>query len=186
MEPPRPRSPREVVFSLEMALMVFTVVLALIGSSFFLGYKRGLEEKPASSAGLGGIEMADPGGIYIPDTGPGPRTTLRPSEHDYTVVIRAEPVNEDILKRLEMELTEASAKGSRQAGFDIPWFIYRSESASPLYYLAVGIGRTATDPELEKVRLIFNDMDGLTMSRVPKPYLGCATSQFRQLGESVF
>lgn len=185
MREARPRSPREVVFALDTAMIFFAVAVALVTSSYFLGYKRGQEEKPAGLAG--DIEVVDPDRINFRNLEAGPRPTMRPPEQDYTVLLRSEPATGDIPERLELELAEAVNKGRQLAGFDIQGFIFRSEGNSGQYYhLTVGLGSTVNDQELNKLLQIYNKMDGITFSRVPQPYLGCQVAPIRDLGTPVY
>lgn len=184
---PRPRSPREVVFALDTALIFFTVILALVGCSYFIGYKRGQEEKPAGLAGAAEIEMRDPARITFRNLGSGPRTTIRPPEQDYTLIIRKEPATDnDIPERLELELAEALQRGKQQSGKEIPGFIFRTAGNDPHYILAVGLGQTANDQNLNELLQVYYAMEGVTLSREPKPYRGCRIAPIRELGTPVY
>lgn len=183
---PRPKSPREVVFALDTALIFFTVVLALIGSSYFIGYKRGQEERPAGLAGVSEIEIADPNRLNIRNLSPAPRAAVRPPETDYTLIIRKEPATDDLPERLELELSEALARGRREAGRDFPGFIFRTGGNDPHYILAVGLGQSANDQELNRLLQIYNVMEGINLSRQPRPYLGCRIAPIRELGTPVY
>lgn len=185
-EPQRPRSPREVVFALDTALVFFTVVLALVGCSYFIGYKRGQEERPAGLAGVTEIETADPGRLNIRHLSPPPRSAMRPPEHDYTLIIRKETASDDLPERLELELAEALARGRQELGRDIPGFIFRTTGADPHYILAVGLGQSANDQELNRLLKVYNDMEGINLSRQPRPYLGCRIAPVRELGTAVY
>ena len=184
---PRPRSPREVVFALDTAFIVFIAMLALVGSSYFLGYKRGQEEKPAGLAGLGDMEVSDPDRLSLRNLAPAPRAILRPSDQDYTLVLRTEPGSDDLSERLELELAEAVANGRQRGAGDIPSFIFRTSGNDPRYILAVGLGSSANDAELTRLQLqIFNPMEGITLSLEPRPYIGCRIAPVRELGTPVF
>lgn len=185
-EPPRPRSSREVVFALDTAFIFFTVALALIGSSYFLGYKRGQEERPTGMAGVADIDAADPGRINIRNLAPPPRSATRPAEQDWTLVLRTEPASDDLPERLELELAEAVARGRQESGREAPGFIFRTAGNNPLYILAVGLGKTANDEELNDLFKIYNRMEGMTFSRVPRPYIGCSIAPVRELGTAVY
>ena len=185
-EPPaRPRTPREVVFSLDAAIVFFMAILAMVGSSYFLGYKRGQEERPVGLAGEG-IENADAERIPFHRLRPPPRSAVRPAGQDYTLVIRTEPAGGDMPERLEMELAEALARGRREAGADIPGFIFQTGGAEPRYILAVGLGKTAGDPDLDRLLKIYYKMDGIPLSREPAPYRGCRIALVGELGVPVF
>lgn len=183
---PRIRSPREVVFGLDTALVFFTVVLALVGSSYFIGYKRGQEERPAGLAGAAEIETANPEQVNIRHLSPPPRAAMRPPEHDYTLIIRKETAADDLPERLELELAEALARGRQEQGKNFPGFIFRTAGADPHYILAVGLGQSANDQELNRLLKIYNDMEGITLSRQPRPYLGCRIAPVKELGTSVY
>lgn len=183
---PRPRSPREVVFALDTAFIFFSVVLALIGSSYFLGYKRGQEEMPASMTGVGDIEVVDPGRINLRHLSPAPRAAIRPSEQDFTLILRTEPATDGLPERLELELAEAVVRGNQAGGDDIQGFIFRTSGADPRYVLSVGLGRTANDGELNRLLQIYNKMEGITLSREPRPYIGCRIAPVRELGAPVY
>ncbi len=184
---PRPRSPREVVFALDTAFIFFTVVLALVGSSYFLGYKRGQEERPAGLAGVGDMEVSDPDRLSLRNLAAAPRATLRPSEQDYTLVLRTEPASDDLPERLELELAEAVARGKQKGAGNIPSFIFRTGGSDPRYILAVGLGSSANDAELTRLQLqIYNPMEGITLSREPRPYIGCRIAPVRELGTPVY
>lgn len=185
-EPQRVRSPREVVFALDTALVFFTVILALIGSSYFIGYKRGQEERPAGLAGASEIEVSDPNRLNIRHLSPPPRSAMRPPEHEYTLIIRKETASDDLPERLELELAEALARGRQELGRDIPGFIFRTSGADPHYIMAVGLGQSANDQELNRLLKIYNDMEGITLSRQPRPYLGCRIAPVRELGTAVY
>lgn len=185
-EPARARSPKEVVFALDTALVFFTVILALLGCSYFIGYKRGQEERPAGLAGLSEIETEDPNRLNIRHLSPPPRSAMRPPEHDYTLIIRKETASDDLPERLELELAEALARGRREVGRDIPGFIFRTTGADPHYILAVGLGQNANDQELNRLLKIYNDMEGINLSRQPRPYLGCRIAPVRELGTAVY
>lgn len=182
---PRPRSPRELVFTLEIGLIFFSVAFALVAASYFLGYKRGQEEKPVGPV-AGDIESASPDRINLRDLEVIPRSTVQPPEQGYTLLLRSVPEAEAMQDRLELELSEAVTLGRQKAGFDIQGFIFRSEGASPRYYLTVGLGGAINDPELDKLRQIYTRMDGITLSRVPTPYLECRIAPIRDLGVSVY
>ncbi|MCD8351908.1 MAG: hypothetical protein LUC93_14970 [Planctomycetaceae bacterium] len=183
---PRPKSPREVVFALDTALICFTIVLALVGSSYFIGYKRGQEERPAGLAGVAEIETADPNRLNIRNLTPPPRAAFRPPETDYTLIIRKEPATDDLPERLELELAEALARGRREAGRDFPGFIFRTGGNDPHFIIAVGLGQSANDGELSRLLQIYNVMEGVTLSRQPRPYLGCRIAPIRELGTPVY
>lgn len=186
-KPPRPRSRKEVVFALDTAFIFFTVMLALVGSSYFLGYKRGQEERPAGLTGLGDIEVTDPDHLNLRHLDPAPRTSVRPSEQDYTLILRTETVSDDLPERLELELAEAVARGKQGVGgMDVQGFIFRTGGTDPRYVLAVGLGRTANDADLEKLRQVYYKMEGVTLSREPKPYIGCRIAPVRELGTLVY
>lgn len=185
-QPARPRSPREVVFALDTAFIFFTIVLALVGSSYFIGYKRGQEERPTGLVGIGDVDVADPAHIGIRNLAPPPRTTVRPSEQDYTLVLRTEPVTDDPTERLQLELAEAMARGKQAGGGDVQGFIFRTGGNDPRYVLAVSLGRTINDPDLEKLRKIYNDLTGITLSREQKPYVGCRIAPVKELGTLVY
>ncbi len=183
---PRAKSPREVVFALDTALICFTVILALVGSSYFIGYKRGQEERPAGLAGIADIETADPTRVGIRNLSPPPRAAFRPPETDYTLVIRIEPATDELPERLELELAEALARGRKEIGREIPGFIFRTQGADPHYILAVGLGQSVTDQELNRLLQIYNVMEGINLSRQPRPYIGCRIAPIRELGVAVY
>lgn len=183
---PRTRSPGEVVFALDTALVFFTVILALLGSSYFIGYKRGQEERPAGLAGLSEIETEDPNRLNIRHLSAPPRSAMRPPENNYTLIIRKESAADDLPERLELELAEALARGRREVGRDIPGFIFRTAGADPHYILAVGLGQNANDQELNRLLKIYNDMEGINLSRQPRPYLGCRIAPVKELGTAVY
>lgn len=182
---PRPKSPREVVIALDTALIVFVMVVALVGSSYFIGYKRGQEERPVGIAGVGDIETADPSRLNIRNLSPAPRSAMRP-EQEYTLIIRREPATDELPERLELELAEALARGAREFGREIPGFIFRTGGADPHYILAVGLGQTANDAELGRLLKIYNEMEGINLSRQSRPYLGCRIAPVRELGTPVY
>lgn len=183
---PRPKSPREVVIALDTALIVFVMIVALVGSSYFIGYKRGQEERPVGIAGVGDIETADPSRLNIRNLSPPPRAAMRPPEQDYTLIIRREPATDELPERLELELAEALARGIRESGREIPGFIFRTGGADPHYILAVGLGQTANDAELARLLKIYNEMEGINLSRQSRPYLGCRIAPIRELGTPVY
>lgn len=183
---PRPRSPKEVVFSLDVALFCFLIVLGLVTSSYFIGYRRGQEERPAGLIGVTEIETADPGRLNIRHLSPPPRVALRPAETDYTLAIRKEPAGDELPERLELELGEALARGRRESGREIPGFIFRTSGTDPYYVLAVGLGHAANDQELGRLQKIFNEMEGINLSREPRPYGGCRIALIRELGTPVY
>jgi hypothetical protein len=183
---PRPKSPREVVFALDTALICFTIVLALVGSSYFIGYRRGQEERPAGLAGISEIETGDPERLGIRTLTPPPRAAMRPPETDFTLIIRKEPATDDLPERLELELAEALARGRNESGMDFPGFIFRTSGNDPHYILAVGLGQTVNDAGLNRLLQIYNVMEGITLSRQPRPYLGCRVAPVRELGTPVY
>jgi len=185
-EPPKPRSPREVVFALDTAFIFFTVVLALVGCSYFLGYKRGQEERPAGMAGLGEIDVVNPDRVGIRNLSPAPRATMRPPEQDFTLVLRTESASDDLPERLELELAEAVAKGRQQSGVEVQGFIFRTGGNDPRYVLTVGLARTATDAELNRLLEIYYKMEGMTLSRELRPYVGARIAPVRELGAAVY
>ena len=184
---PRPRSPREIVIALDTGLIFFTVVLALLGCSYFIGYKRGQEERPAGLAGIAEIETNDPNRLNLRNLSPAPRAAIRPPEQDYTLIIRKEPATEnDLPERLELELAEALARGRNQAGREIPGFIFRTVGNDPHFILAVGLGQSANDQSLNELLQIYYAMEGVTLSREPAPYRGCRIAPIRELGTPVY
>ncbi len=184
---PRPRSPRELVIALDTGLIFFTVVLALLGCSYFIGYKRGQEERPAGLAGAAEIETADPNRLNLRTLAPAPRSAIRPPEQDFTLIIRKEAATEnDLPERLELELAEAAARGREAAGREIPAFIFRTAGSDPQYILAVGLGQTANDQGLNELLQIYYAMEGVTLSREPAPYRGCRIAPIRELGTPVY
>ncbi|MDR0361700.1 MAG: hypothetical protein LBJ46_03290 [Planctomycetota bacterium] len=183
---PRRRSAREVHFGLDTIFVLFVVVLALVGSTYFLGYKRGQEERPAGLVGLSDIENANPNMYGLRNFSPAARSTIRPPEQDFTLVLRTEPATDDPPERLEMELAEAMARGSREVGTEVPGFLFRNTRGEDVrYVLAVGLAKTANDPELERLLRIYNTMEGISLSREPRPYIGCQIAQVRDLGTPV-
>lgn len=183
---PRPKSPREVVFALDTALIAFTVVMLLVVCSYFIGYKRGQEERPAGLAGVAEIDTADPSRLNIRHLSPPPRAAMRPPEQEYTLIIRKEPASDELPERLELELAEALARGRAELGREIPGFIFRTAGTDPNYILAVGLGQTANDQELARMLKVYNDMEGINLSRQTRPYLGCRIAPIRELGTPVY
>lgn len=186
---PRPKrrsSPREVVFALDTAFIFFTVVLALIGCSYFLGYKRGQEERPNAMGTHGEIETSDPDRLEIHSMLPRARATITPSDQDFTLMLRTEPASDDLPERLELELAEAVARGRRQTGKDIQGFIFLTTGSEPRYVLTVGLGTSFTDQELNDLQKIYYQMDGLTMSREPAPYRASRVASVKELGRVVY
>ncbi len=184
--PPRQRTAREVVFALDTAFIFFLVVLALVGSSYFLGYKRGQEERPAGLAGLSDVESTDPDRRSRRHLAPPPRAAVRPSEADYTLILRTEPASDDLPERLEMELAEALTRGRQETQTDFPGFIFLTGGNDPRYILAVGLARTANDAELNRLMQLYNQMTKISLSREPRPYIGCRVAPVRELGTPVF
>lgn len=184
--PPRQRTTREVVFALDTAFIFFLVVLALVGSSYFLGYKRGQEERPAGLAGLSDVEVSDPDRLSLRHLAPPPRAAVRPSEADYTLILRTEPASDDLPERLEMELAEALTRGRQETQVDFPGFIFLTGGNDPRYILAVGLARTANDAELNRLMQLYNQMTKISLSREPRPYIGCRVAPVRELGTPVF
>lgn len=183
---PRPRAPREVVLALDTAFIVFLIVVALAGSSYFIGYKRGQEERPAGMVGLGDIQVANAEHLNLRHLSPAARTAVLPPDQDYTLVLRTEPASENLPERLEYELAEAMARGAREAGTDVQGFIFRNTKGNDTrFVLAVGLGRTPNDPELQKLLQIYNKMEGISLSREPRPYIGCQIAPIRELGVPV-
>ncbi|MDR1612219.1 MAG: hypothetical protein LBT97_05475 [Planctomycetota bacterium] len=183
---PRKRSMREVNFGLDTVFVLFVVVLALVGSTYFLGYKRGQEERPTGLVGLADIENANPDLYGLRNLSPAARSSIHPPEQDFTLVLRTEPAEEDTRDRLEMELAEAMARGSREVGTDVPGFLFRSSRGNDArYVLAVGLGKTPNDPELNRLLQVYNTMDGIALSREPRPYIGCQIAQVGDLGTPV-
>jgi len=183
---PRVRAPREVVLALDTAFIVFVIVLALAGSSYFLGYKRGQEERPAGLVGLGDIDSANPDSINLRHLSPPARAGVAPPEQDYTLVLRTEPAADNLPERLEYELAEAMARGGREAGLDLQGFIFRNTKGNDTrFVLAVGLAKTPNDPELQKLLQIFNKMEGISLSRESRPYIGCQIAPIRELGVPV-
>lgn len=184
---PRPHSPRELVIALDTGLIFFTVVLALLGCSYFIGYKRGQEERPAGLAGLVDIETADPERLNLRTLAPAPRAAFRPPEDGYTLIIRKEPATEnDLPERLELELAEAVARGRNAAGREVPGFIFRTVGNDPHYILAVGLGQSANDQGLNELLQVYYAMEGVTLSREPAPYRGSRIAPVRELGTPVY
>jgi hypothetical protein len=183
---PRRRSPREMVVSLNTAFLCFTVVLALVGCTYFLGYKRGQEERSALPAIDGGIGQGDPGRINPMRLEAAPRSVLRPADQDYTLIIRTEAADEELQERLVLELSEAVARGGLEGGGNVPGFIFKTGGTDPRYVLAVGIGKSVNDPVLDGLLKIYYRMDGLTLSREPTPYRGCRVAPVRELGSQVY
>lgn len=183
---PRRRSPREVVFALDTAFIFFTVVLALVGSAYFLGYKRGQEERPTGLAGVGDIEVSDPARLTLRNPVPvSSRATVRPAEQDFTLILRTEPAADNQPDRLELELAEAVAVGKQKGAGDVSGFIFRTEGNDPRYVLAVGLGKSANDAELNRLRTIYYQLEGVTLSREPRPYVGCRIAPVKDLGTLV-
>ena len=183
---PRPRSPREVVLSLDTAFFFFVIVLALVVTSFLIGYQRGQEERPTGLAGLGEIEIGDRDSLNIRHLAPPPRASIRPQEQDFTLIIRKEPATEDLPERLELELAEALARGRKEAGYDFPGFIFLTGGNDPSYILAVGLADKSNDPLLTRLNTVYYDMDGINLSRQPKPYRSCRVAPVRELGVLVY
>lgn len=183
---PRRRSMREVHFGLDTVFVLFVIVLALVGSTYFLGYKRGQEERPTGLVGLSDIENANPDLYGLRNLSPSARSSIHPPEQDFTLVLRTEPADEESRERLEMELAEAMARGSRETGAEVPGFLFRNSRGNDVrYVLAVGLGKTQNDPELNRMLQVYNTMEGITLSREPRPYIGCQIAQVRDLGTPV-
>ncbi|MDR2390728.1 MAG: hypothetical protein LBE84_03480 [Planctomycetota bacterium] len=183
---PRRRTSREMVVPLNTAFLCFTIILALAGCAYFLGYKRGREERPAAPAADGVIGQADPGRINPMRLEPAPRSVIRPTDQDYTLIIRTEAADGELLERLVLELSEAIAKGELDGGGTIPGFIFKTGGTDPRYVLAVGIGKSVNDQALDRLLKIYYRMDGLTLSREPTPYRGCRVAPVRELGSQVY
>lgn len=183
---PRVRKPREVVLALDTAFIMFVVIVALVGSSYFLGYKRGQEERPAGMAGMGDIETANPENFNLRHLSPAARSVTIPPEQDYTLVLRTEPATEELPERLEYELAEAMARGSREYGAQVQGFIFLNRTGNDSrFVLAVGLARTPNDADLNRLLQIYNRMEGISLSREPRPYIGCQIAPIRELGRLV-
>lgn len=183
LPPPRPKSPREVVFSLDSALFFFVIVLVLVGTSFLIGYRRGQEEKPTGLAGLS-LETMDGERLGIRYIVPLPRSSVKPPDHAFTLILRREPGSDELPERLEYELAEALTRGRKETGTEFPGFIFRTDGND--YILAVGLGKSSNDPELDRLYQIYNAMEGITLSRQPRPYLGCRVAPISELGTPVY
>ncbi|MDR3211052.1 MAG: hypothetical protein LBU79_03955 [Planctomycetota bacterium] len=180
---PRVRSPREVVVALDTAFIIFLVVLVLSGSAYFLGYKRGQEEKPIGPSSGELIDSVNPEQVSLRELAGRLRPVLVPPDQDYTLVLRTEPAVSEIPERLELELSEAVALGAKNFGAEIPAFIFRNTKGDDVrFILAVGLGRGLNDPDLNRLLQIYNQMEGVTLSREPRPYIGCQIAPVRELG----
>ncbi|GEM_PF-2089109 len=183
---PKVRKPREVNIALDSAFIIFIIIVALVGSSYFLGYKRGQEERPAGPIGLGDIENASADHVNLRHLSPASRATVLPPDQDYTLVLRTEPATEDLPERLEYELAEAIAKGSQQFGSPVQGFIFLNSTGNDArFVLAVGLARTPNDADLNRLMQIYNSMEGITLSRESRPYIGCQIAPIRELGRLV-
>ncbi|MDR1535151.1 MAG: hypothetical protein LBU64_08665 [Planctomycetota bacterium] len=184
--PPRPRSPREVVLALDMAFFCSLAFLGMAVCSYFIGYRRGQEERPASLVGGDDIFYADPNRLSPRRLAPAPRAVVSPGEQDYTLIIRTEAVDGELPERLELELAEAVAKGKLGGGDEVQGFIFKTGGTDPRFVLSVGLGKSANDPRLDKLLKIYYQMDGLTFSRETTPYRGCRVAPVRELGVQVY
>lgn len=183
---PKVRKPREVNIALDSAFIIFIIIVALVVSSYFLGYKRGQEERPAGPIGLGDIENATADHVNLRHLSPAARATVLPPDQDYTLVLRTEPATEDLPERLEYELAEAIAKGSQQFGSQVQGFIFLNSTGNDArFVLSVGLARTPNDADLNRLMQIYNSMEGITLSRESRPYIGCQIAPIRELGRLV-
>ncbi len=183
---PKVRKPREVNIALDSAFIIFIIIVALVGSSYFLGYKRGQEERPAGPIGIGDIENVSADHVNLRHLSPAARTTVIPPDQDYTLVLRTEPATEDLPERLDYELAEAIAKGSQQFGSPVQGFIFLNSTGNDArFVLAVGLARTPNDADLNRLMQIYNSMEGITLSRESRPYIGCQIAPIRELGRLV-
>ncbi|MCC8179747.1 MAG: hypothetical protein LIP23_02380, partial [Planctomycetes bacterium] len=115
-----------------------------------------------------------------------PRAAIRPSESDFTLILLTETVTDELTERLELELAEAVARGRQATNLDVQGFIFRTGGNEPRYVLAVGLGRTANDAGLNSLLQVYNRMEGVTLSREPRPYIGCRIAPVRELGTLVY
>jgi hypothetical protein len=172
-----------VVVALDTAFIIFLVVLVLSGSAYFLGYKRGQEEKPIGPSSGELIDSVNPEQVSLRELAGRLRPVLVPPDQDYTLVLRTEPAVSEIPERLELELSEAVALGAKNFGAEIPAFIFRNTKGDDVrFILAVGLGRGLNDPDLNRLLQIYNQMEGVTLSREPRPYIGCQIAPVRELG----
>lgn len=183
---PRVRSSREVVFGIDSAFILFVIIIGLLASSYFLGYKRGQEEKPAGVSATGDVESGDFDKFNVRALTPAARPSIRPPEQDYTLVLRSEAAKDALPERLEMELSEALAKAREKFGEESPGFIFKTGGSEPRFVLAVGVGKDAVDPGLDKLLKFYNTLQEVVMSREPWPYKNCKVAPIRELGTPVY
>lgn len=178
---PRPRSPREVVFKLDVAFMLFVVATTLVIASYFLGYKRGREERPTALVTTDDVDSANLGDLSLRNVQPLTKVLIRPPENDYTLVLRSEAAKDVQIDRLNWELAEAIERGRRKSGEEIQGFIFQTSGGDAQYSLAVGLAKTRDDQALDRLRKIYYEME-MSIAREPRPYKTCKISQVKELG----
>lgn len=178
-----PRTGREVVLSLDVAFVLFVVVLALLATSFLLGVQRGEEE-----ARVRFVHTAlDEVNLVRRDVGvtgresPPEIRSQRPDPSRWTLRLRS-PRNRDrgTLEELRDErLALLQDETLREEGFEV--FVL-DKGAGSVYSLSVGVFTDAQDGTLKTLREHMTAYRGAD-NRPRYPEL--SVQQFRDLGDLV-
>lgn len=185
VRPPRSVTGREIIFGIDTAFVVFVSVLILIGTAFYMGHQRALEQSrrglieetgtPVPSADdldvLKSIEGAERGGISIP-------------QGKYTLQIfeTAEADGKDLRllaydRAFVLNLEEVRREGVAEA------HVFRKDG---VLVLTVGLFDDESNPKLVRLREAFQQTVTGPPHRDEQPYRTCRIARVGELmGEAL-
>lgn len=174
----------DLVISLETGMAAFFVVLILVSSAFYLGYQKGsgdvllnLDSRIISEND--NIKTGDSKNINIADNFSESRknSVVLPADA-YVLRIISYEKNGPGLTRSKQDLAYAKTQ-SILADIGMNAFLLENSAA---YSVCIGPAKKRHNPELEKLRKIFINLDGPPSSRGNKPYAGSFVERVDKLG----
>lgn len=173
----RPRTGREIVFSLDAAFLLFVAVLVLIGTAYYIGYQRGRDEQRRDFGpnaqdrpdGVADESEVDPTRVSLSVAR---RRVLRGIDTNrFTIRLRSlEPRSPSNLERLRLEaesLTEAAVtEGARVLLFE--------DEAGDRFSLGVGL---FADRSEQGLRALQERLRAYATAGGVRPYRSAATAE---------
>lgn len=177
------RTGREVVLSLDVAFVLFVVVLALLATSFLLGVQRGEEEArvrfvhtPLDEVNITRRDVGVTGRETAPDI-----RSQRPDPARWTLRLRS-PRNRErgTLEELRAErLALLQDETLREQGFEV--FVL-DKGVGSVYSLSIGV---FADPEDDTLKTLREHMSASRGADNRARYPDLSVQQFRDLGDMV-
>jgi hypothetical protein len=179
------RTGREIIFSVDLAFIIFVAFVLLLFTAFQLGHKNGrIEQAQALKLDDGDIARMDLdkvsplNDLALTVT----RELPRISGNEFTLKLRStRDRSREELGRLRIDLAHVLANDLVRSG-NHSAYIYDNDK---VYSLGVGLFGQRDDETLKKLQEIFRNDAGPATSQTDHPYGGFIAAQTRNLGKII-